>query len=166
MSLTPPSSHGGTAAPPQARIDLQPVVNPDDPAIQTVIVWNQGPLNGETRSGSFDAGGGSVPALIGASGTVVVVGGEGFTVTGIPVSADRFDMAVTLLVTNQDGTEVISVSGTAKTTAGDTSLSFDWTAANATALAGSDLTWDGTSAVTSLLGGIFSVFVSGTCGWD
>lgn len=106
----------------------------------------------------------SVPVLVGAAGTVAGVG-TGF-VKNIPVDADPYDVTIDLVVTNLTGTEVIIVEVDLTTTAGDTSATIDWTTATPSSVAGTDLTWDGTGAVTTTAGGVFVASLSAFANWD
>jgi hypothetical protein len=101
--------------------------------------------------------------------TGIVVAAFTLSVTGVDTTTDDLQLIGYLWVSNQLGTEVITVAGTGDIAqvGPDQSGSIDWTMADATAVAGSDLTWDSTDVeVTSTAGGIFTVSLVWSATWD
>lgn len=97
----------------------------------------------------------SLPTVV-ASGDIVVADlAAGFN--NLPDLNDDYDYEITVLVTNMDGTQQLSLTGVGSfTTPGNFGLV--WTDATPNPVAGTDLTWDPDAVtITSAAGGIFMV---------
>lgn len=83
-------------------------------------------------------------------------------IVGIDTTTNAYVINVIITVSNLAATEVLQISGTVTVpVAGpNQSGSIDFTTADTTVIAGTDLTWDGTSIVSSTAGGVFVVSVA------
>jgi hypothetical protein len=75
-------------------------------------------------------------------------------------------LTATITVSNAVGTEVLQVFAdvVVSTTGTSESATIDWTTATTNAVAGTDLSWNGTSIVSSTLGGVFAASLQVVCG--
>lgn len=108
----------------------------------------------------------SVPTLVAPSG--LVAGSPTLDIDGLDTTTDDLGLNAHLWVTNLLGTEVLELvaSGDIAQSGPGQSGDIDWTTATANAVAGSDLSWDGSSTVTSTAGGVFVVSLVFTMNWD
>jgi hypothetical protein len=107
------------------------------------------------------------PILAGMGGVVIDNINNPFA-NGIPAdAAGVFDLSTRLIVANLTGTEVLEIFKSGSTTPGETSISLSMAAPTVTALAGTDLAYDGTArTVTSTAGGVFIATKRFDGGWD
>ena len=95
-------------------------------------------------TGSAGGTSASVPVLVSAGADVINPAGITVTIVGIDTTHDQFALGGTLLVSNQVGTQVISVAlnGLAPIVGPGQTFSLDWSLATPTAQVGTDLVWD------------------------
>ena len=124
-------------------------------------------VGGDDPSGVVRGSACSPPMVIGVTTNVVdVADNTPPTLAGIPTSSVGILLLATLWVTDQLGTQVLRLDASATSNPGDASVAIDWTTATPTAVAGSDLAWDGTRFVSSTAGGVFTAFMLLTGVWD
>lgn len=84
------------------------------------------------------------------------------SVNNVDTTTATFIIDVVLTVSNLAATEVLQIGAQAFASAGGPgdSATIDFTTADTTPIAGTDLAWDGTSVVTSTTGGVFVVSLS------
>lgn len=94
----------------------------------------------------------TVPAL------TAVVNAEDAGLFNVDTTNSAYTATATIMVSNAIGTEVIWVSATATAIIDGPgqNISIDWTTATVTAVAGTDLSWNGASVISSTAGGVFS----------
>lgn len=128
--------------------------------------WKTFFLTGKpVKQGGFRTAPASIPFHAGAAGLVAVPGE--FSANNLPVPADNdaFDLAATLVATNTAGTQVLVLAASAFGVPAGGRIQLDWTTANVSPVAGTDLQWDGTT-VTTTAGGVFCVGALFSGGWD
>ncbi len=109
----------------------------------------------------------TIPQLVAPMG--IVVNGPNGQIGNLPPNeGDTYDITAVLTVSNLAGTEVIQVKATASIAAGGLGGAPDFSTAEATAVAGTDLVWDSEAfgTVTSTAGGIFAAILTLAGGWD
>jgi hypothetical protein len=191
MSLTPPSSHGGSG--------IGPVAVTGTPSAGETIVadsavaahWGAAPtggsgsLQGQLKGGDVLVGAQSLkqasplvsngttglsiqspPLAIPAMGSVCQV--EMSAPADVPDISDNIDVTGTLYVTDATGTNTLIVNGNSSQATPITGVgaSIDWTGTSAT-IVGVDLTWDDTTAsVSSTAGGVYQSTLILSCAPD
>ena len=110
-------------------------------------------------SNAFTAAATSTPTIVAPLSNVL--DSPSSSVTNVDTTDSSFLVEATITVSNLAATEVLLISASATAAAGgphDNAI-IDWTTADTTVVAGTDLTWDGTSVVTSTAGGVFVVLM-------
>lgn len=189
MSLTPPSSHGGgglngvtltgTPSAGQTIVATSPTAADWESPPGASVATLQGSVGIPTSLGTFSSlqdtaplGGDHIGAMTVQGPPLIVAAASGFGVpdvypSNVPDISDNIDTNATLYITDAAGANTLTVSGSsslATPVVGD-GTAIDWTAASAT-IVGVDLTWDGTTGVTSTAGGIYFVTLLVACSPD
>lgn len=86
----------------------------------------------------------------------------------VDTTSDSFFLGATIIVSNLAATEVLVISAnvTLAIAGPNQSAEIDWTTADTTVVAGTDLAWDGTSVVSSTAGGVFVVSIALTATYE
>ena len=160
---------GGGGTPPGAFAIIYAQVNIGGSVPQQVQVLDQPYLtsNPNITSGIMLSAS-SLPSLIGASSVVCPVADFAADVAGVDTTTDDLILTGVITVADQLGTNAISVAGSvdiAKVGPGQ-SGGVDFSMADATAIVGTDLSWDTATGISTTAGGIFSVSIEITAIWD
>lgn len=108
----------------------------------------------------------SLPSATYAIGAAIF-GIEALSVSALPESSDGFDITFTAAITNADGTEAASLSGSVTIPSGTSSGSLTTAELTLNEIAGVDLTYDsGTGRVSTTAGGVYSAVLSVLFGYD
>lgn len=129
-----------------------------------------GPLNGlstgQDDSGVFNTAV-SAPATTYGSGTLLTI--NNIIVFNVPVATDAYDIGVEILVVSLDGSNSLLLlgGGSVVANAGSYQLNLE-TDFGVSTTVGEDLSWsgDGDGTIQSAAGGVYSIFVRLTLGWD
>jgi hypothetical protein len=89
-----------------------------------------------------------------------------FGITGIPFSADNFDLTINMGVYDATNTNTGQITNSVSIPAGTADATLDFTGASPT-ITGTDLTWQaGNNAFLSTAGLIYGSFISAFANWD
>lgn len=117
------------------------------------------------KQGGLRAATSSIPFLVGAGGLVAAPGEFSVNQMRVPTDGDAVDLSATLVATNTAGSQVLVLTLSAFGVPVNGKVQVDWSTANVSHPAGTDLTWDG-SIVHSTAGGVFVIGALFTAGWD